>query len=217
MQTTNYITTGSRVYISAFKDEKRIKNIKGPDGPIPLYIPGDWNEFDEDYVKQDGIAIAVPDKAMIPTDDGKKRQVPVQIAAGEKVYTHHHLCHEDNGTLIVLDNGLPVWSLEYDQCYCTVSAEGTIKALGQWVLCEPIKDNWTTETGVYKIHRVDKKKNYAIVRHISDLAKEELPELKEGDKVLIHERGGYVMKVEGKDYFRTRIKDIQAIMESADA
>lgn len=212
MQESNYITTSGKVYIAAHNDDNLTKHIKGPDGTtIPLLIPKKWNEWDEDYVKQDGIVVAAPTQFTETDYEGRKHVRPVQLKPGDRIFTHHHLCHEDNGTLINLD-GMAVWQLEYDQCYCVVSMEGDVqKVLGRWVLLEPIPEKWETSTGVLKTYRVDKKTHYAKVAYMSDRSKDEL-DMKEGDTVFIHNRATYKMKIDGKLYYRARIEDIYAVV-----
>lgn len=209
---TNYITTGGNVYIAAHNDDNLTKHIKGPDGTtIALVIPKKWNEYDEDYVQQDGIVVAVPAHCTEENGEGEKRPAEVQIQPGDRIFTHHHLCHEDNGTLINLD-GIAVWKLTYEQCYCVVSQEGeVIKVLGRWVLLEPIPEKWETETGVLKTYRVDQKTHYAKVAYMSDRSREEL-NMVEGDTVFIHNRATYKLKINGKLFYRARIEDIYAVV-----
>jgi len=213
-QTTNYITTGGAVYIAAYNDDNLTKHIKGPNGTsIALLIPKKWNEWDEDYVQQDGIAVAVPTHYTEENGEGEKRVAEAQVQPGDRIFTHHHLCHEDNGTLCNLD-GISVWKLTYEQCYCIVSPQGEVtKVLGRWVLLEPMPEKFETEAGVLipKIHRPDKKTHYAKVAHMSDIAREEL-DMTEGDKVLIHNRATYRLKIDGKLFYRARIEDIYAVV-----
>lgn len=214
-QTTNYITTGGHVYIAAHNDDNLTKHIKGPNGTvIPLLIPKKWNEWDEDYVQQDGIVVAVPAHWTEENGEGEKRPAEVQIQPGDRIFTHHHLCHEDNGTLCNLD-GISVWKLTYEQCYCVVAPDGTIsKVLGRWVLLEPIEEKFETEAGVLipRVQGIEKQTRYATVAHMSDRSKEEL-DMKPGDKVFIHNRATYKLKIDGKLYYRARIEDIYAVVD----
>lgn len=215
MQTNSYITTHGAVYIAAHNDDNLTKHIKGPNGTvIPLLIPKKWNEWDEDYVQQDGIAVAVPTRWTEENGEGEKRIADAQIQPGDRIFTHHHLCHEDNGTLCDID-GMAVWKLEYEQCYCIVSQDGEVqKVLGRWVLLEPIPEKFETEAGVMipKINRPNKQAHYATVAHMSDRSKEEL-DMAPGDKVFIHNRATYKLKIDGKLYYRARIEDIYAVVK----
>lgn len=200
-----HVTCGGRVFVSATKDKKRTKILRGPEGErIELKIVGDQREYHEDIITQDGTVVAVPER--IPS----KR--PVEIKPGDHVYTHHFLTHDDNSTLIEYE-GEPVYMLSYDQIYAVVEDGQITKVLGQWVLAKPVEEkSEPTASGIYTKAVTGEEQNYAIITHMSEQAKEEL-DMKVGDKVYCHKRATYKIEIEGEIYYRMRILDIWAVIE----
>ena len=167
---------------------------------VEIVIDTAFHPHATEYVTQEGKVINPPTKL-----SNKK---PVELKAGDYVYTHHFLCDEDQS--LELD-GKKFYQLHYELVHCIVN-KGKIKMLSDWNLIEPIeKKEQTTESGLV-IVRLDNPKEplSGTARHISKGLKD--LGVKKGDKIYFSKDSDYEIIIEGKTYYRMRDRDILGIV-----
>lgn len=132
-----------------------------------------------------------------------------ELEAGDTVYVHHFVV-EDERIVPVKDKEYR-W-LEYSQIYARVR-DGILKALGYYVLVEPIKFDeakfkkktdsgllLTQKAGTQNVDRV------GIVAHVGDEAAEAGIEV--GDKIFFNKNCEYEITIEGKKMYRMEKRDV---------
>lgn len=165
---------------------------------LELYIDTRFNEFENRITE--GPVVAAPFKY----DTG--------VEVGDTLYFHH---------LVVVNNGQPLtgqdnhYLVRYDPDY-TVNNQaiayksaktGDIRPLAGWALLEGIEEKEEPESEVIEIVRLkDKPVTKGVVAFEAPWVKE--LGLKTGDVVGFKENRDYRIKIEGKEYYRTRAEDL---------
>lgn len=168
------------------------------EGGLELYIDTRFNEFENRITE--GPVVAAPFKY----DTG--------VEVGDTLYFHH---------LVVVNNGQPLtgqdnhYLVRYDPDY-TVNNQaiayksaktGDIRPLAGWALLEGIEEKEERESEVIEIVRLkDKPVTKGVVAFEAPWVKE--LGLKTGDVVGFKENRDYRIKIEGKEYYRTRAEDL---------
>ena len=182
------------VYLSADPEKNRYKNLGNG---TKIWIDGAFNPHDTEHCTQDGIVKYLPVKL------SKKKKIELKV--GDRVFTHHFLCDEDNKTEIT---GEPLYKLEYDLIYCKYN--GKIEMLDGFNFVEPIVEGQISKIIFSPFERISA--TTGILRHTNP-AMIELG-AKVGDTVFFSRASDYEMKVEGERYFRMSNEDILAVKES---
>lgn len=139
------------------------------------------------------------------------------VNPGDTIYFHH---------LVVINDGQPL-SGEEDSYIVKYSEEHTINSqafcyrpkgtkdiipLSGWSILEPIKEEEEKKSEIIEVVSFEKKNtNKGKVAYYSDKLDEY--GLKVGDVVGYKENMDYVFKIDGKDYYRTRIEDLLYVEE----
>lgn len=146
-----------------------------------------------------------------------------EVQVGDKIYFHYNTVHEENR--IRTEDGRKIYKVRYDQIFCSVR-NGQIIPIGGWVLMEPAWDEETQEIQLQGQEKVrgkvsasglvtelhDKPKPLeGIIANIGTQLKGD-PELgvKNGDRVFFLPLSEFKNKIEGKEYYIMRQKDIIA-------
>lgn len=187
------------VFIEADPKKNAIKHLAPG---VDIIIDTAFEPHATENVTQDGVVLQPPSKLR-----GGER---VDLKAGDKVYTHHFLCDEDQSLEL---EGKKFYQLAYQMCYCRIR-EGKMKMLGDWNFIEPPKKEKekTTNSGIiYNLAPASKEPQVGIARHINEKMREW--GVSEGDSVYFTINSDYEILVEGKKYWRMRNVDIIGIKE----
>ena len=135
-----------------------------------------------------------------------------ELESGDIVYVHHFVSNDEHKLPV---DGNYSW-LENHQIYCKVK-DGIVKALGDFVLVEPItygdEGVKESESGLILTSKSANEhlERIGIVRHVGKNGKEH--GLKPGDKVLFGKDCEYEMLVENKLYYRMELRDVITVLE----
>ncbi len=137
-----------------------------------------------------------------------------ELDVGDTVYVHHFVV-EDERIVPVKDKEYR-W-LEYSQIYARVR-DGILKALGYYVLVEPIKFDeakfkkktdsgllLTQKAGTQNVDRV------GVVAHVGDEAADS--GIVVGDKIFFNKNCEYEINIEGKKMYRMEKRDVIAAID----
>ena len=185
------------VFIEADPEKNAIKTLAPG---VDILIDTAFEPHATETVTQDGTVLQPPSRL--------RGGGNVDLKAGDKVYTHHFLCDEDQALEL---EGKKFYQLAYQMCYCRIR-EGKMKMLGDWNFIEPIEDKKkTTESGIIYNFTPDKEPQVGVAKHIN----EDMRELgvKEGDLVYFTINSDYEILVEGEKFWRMRNVDIIGIKE----
>jgi co-chaperonin GroES (HSP10) len=133
---------------------------------------------------------------------------------GDTVYVHHFVIEDERRVPVA---GKEYRWLEYNQIYCKVK-DGIVKALGYYVLVEPVKFDeskfkketasgllLTRKAGTQNVDRV------GVVAHIGQVAEE--AGLKVGDKIFFNKNCEYEINIEGKKLYRMELRDVITVID----
>lgn len=198
-----YITTADRVFLTAEMGKKRKKKI----GNIEIEIIGEQRQYDADIVTQDGIIVGLPEK--LSSGD------PVEIEIGDHVHVHHFLADEDHA----IDWGEgKFYETKYNNVFCK-EKDGKIIAIGQWVICEGVFEEKTSDSGIILTSAPERNRHKMVIKAIGPLGKEECG-AEEGDTVQLFKEpqgaGDYELVINGITYYRVRAKDIAGVWQETE-
>ena len=181
--------------------EKKINDTVVTDSGLELYVDGRFNEFEHRVME--GPVICSP----LKYNTGVKE--------GDTLYFHH---------LVVINEGQALtgcpdqYLIRYNENE-TISNQaiafkcqntGEIKPLAGWSLLEPVEEEEEVESIIF----MEKKEDLPTKARVSFNA----PWLKElgvkkGDVVGFKKNRDYRIKIEDKEYFRTRVEDLMYVIE----
>jgi len=151
---------------------------------------------------------AVQKAKVIACPDGK------EIVPGDTVYVHHFVIEEER---IVPVKGKEYRWLEYNQIYCRVR-DGILKALGYYVLVEPVmfdesKFKKKTDSGLVLTQKAGTEyvDRVGVVAHVGDEAAEAGIEV--GDKIFFSKNCEYEIDIEGRKLYRMEQRDVIAAID----
>lgn len=192
----NFISINELVYV----DTDKTSNYKKDN----FTIDHEYNQFREDIVTQSGTVVSVPLKASNSFINNS--ELDIELEAGDKVYTHHFLTHEDNE---ITFNGKKVYSIRYEECYCRIR-NGELQMLNEWNFIEPIKENEKDiKIGSFKIkNEAEDDTKKGIVKYASKKLKS--VGVNVGDTIFFKKDCDKKIIVEGEVLFRVNSRDIVA-------
>ena len=211
---TSTKTIRNKILLRVEKDRHAKRTVGG----IELITPTNYNPHAIYNVVQDGIVVAV-------CDHYEGGEVPIEV--GDKVYTTHNICHDDN---IIEVNGEVFYRADLtSDIYCKIK-DGKVIPICGWCFAAPIteaeagreleRDEYgrmleKTKSGIITKVNVEPSTKRALIKYPS----EELSEMgiNEGDVVIYRKDCDYEMIIEGQTLFRIRTKDILAVDELAEA
>ena len=172
-------------------------------GDTEIYIETKYNEFQHRVME--GEVVGLPAKYETP------------VKEGDTIYFHHH---------VVLQGGKPLPGME--GCYMVMydpevamnsqafaykcKDTGKVESLSTWCLLEPIEEEVKLKSDILEVvdystkNPTQGKVAYACNR-CKDLG------VKVGDVVGIGKNRDYVIKIEDKEYYRTRSEDFLYVVE----
>jgi co-chaperonin GroES (HSP10) len=137
-----------------------------------------------------------------------------ELMVGDTVYVHHFVVEEER--IVPVKDKEYRW-LEYNQIYARVR-DGILKALGYYVLVEPVKFDeskfkkktdfglvLTQKAGTEYVERV------GTVLHVGDEAAKEGIEV--GDKIFFNKNCEYEITIEGELMYRMEKRDVIAVID----
>jgi len=172
-------------------------------GDEEIYIETKFNEFEHRVME--GEVVALPAK------------YETSVKEGDTLYFHHH---------VVLQGGTPLPGME--NCYMVLYSPdnaidsqafaykcketGEVKALSTWCLLEPVEENLGLKSDIIEI--IETKKENPTQGRITHTCKNcaEMG-VKVGDVVGLGKSRDYRIKVDGKEYYRTRSEDFLYVVE----
>ena len=178
--------------------DKAINDTITTDGGLELYIDARFNEF-ENRVKE-GPVVAVPFKY----ETGVKR--------GDTLYFHHLVVINEGQLLTGNDNH---YLVRYDQDHAINnqaiafkdSDTGAIQPLAGWSLLEPVEEEEIQESDIIEVVKLKQKPTTKGRVAFTSSGVEEIG-LEVGDVVGFKKNMDYRIKIDGKEYYRTRIEDL---------
>lgn len=183
------------------KLEKKLNDSITTESGLELYIDTRFNEFENRITE--GPVVAVPFKY----DHG--------VEVGDTLYFHH---------LVVVNDGQPLtgeddhYVVRYDpnhtinnQAIAYKSAKtGRLHPLAGWSLLERVEEKQEEESSVLDVIRL---KERPVTKGVVSFKAAWLEELgvKPGDVVGFKENRDYRIKIDGKEYYRTRAEDLMYV------
>ena len=178
--------------------EKTVKDTITTESGLELYIASRFNEFENRVTE--GPVVAVPFK------------YETGVEPGDTLYFHH---------LVVINEGQPLtgndnhYLVRYDQNHAVnnqaiafkSSSTGTIHPLGSWSLLEPVEEEEVQESEIIEVVKLSKKPTTRGRVAFTSSGIEEVG-LKVGDVVGFKKNMDYRIKIDGKEYYRTRVEDL---------
>lgn len=178
--------------------EKTLNDTIVTDSGLELYISTKYDEFENRVTE--GPVVAVPFKY----DHG--------VEVGDTLYFHHH---------VVIDRGQPLtgednhYIVQYNPNY-TVGNQaigyksaktGEVHPLGGWSLLEGVEEPEEEQSGVIEVVKLNED---PVTKGRVAFEAPWLEEigLKVGDVVGFKENRDYRIKIDGKEYYRTRVDDL---------
>jgi len=151
---------------------------------------------------------AVQEATVVACPDNK------EIEVGDTVFVHHFVV--ENERIVPVKDKHYRW-LEYNQIYARMR-DGILKALGYFVLVEPVKFDeakfknktdsglvLSRKTGTEYVDRV------GFVAHVGDEAFE--AGVSVGDKIFFNKNCEYEININGKMYYRMEKRDVIAVID----
>lgn len=183
------------------KLDKTIKDTLTTAGGLELYIDNRFNEFENRITE--GPVVAVPFK------------YETGVEVGDTLYFHHlvvvndgqPLTGEDDHYLVRFD---PEHTINNQAIAYKSARSGEIHPLAGWSLLESVEEEEEEQSGVIEIVRL--KKSPVTKGAVAFKAPwvDELG-LKVGDVVGFKENRDYRIKIDGKEYYRTRAEDLMYV------
>lgn len=178
--------------------EKTLNDTIVTDSGLELYISTKYDEFENRVTE--GPVVAVPFKY----DHG--------VEVGDTLYFHHH---------VVIDRGQPLtgednhYIVQYNPTYTAgnqaigykSAKTGRVSPLAGWSLLEGVEEPEEEQSGIIEVVKL--KQNPVTKGRVAFEAPwlEEIG-LKVGDVVGFKENRDYRIKIDGKEYYRTRAEDL---------
>ena len=178
--------------------DKAINDTITTDGGLELYIDARFNEF-ENRVKE-GPVVAVPFK------------YETGVKPGDTLYFHHLVVINEGQLLTGNDNH---YLVRYDQDHAINnqaiafkdSDTGAIQPLAGWSLLEPVEEEEIQESDIIEVVKLKQKPTTKGRVAFTSSGVEEIG-LEVGDVVGFKKNMDYRIKIDGKEYYRTRIEDL---------
>ena len=178
--------------------ERTINDTITTSGGLELYIDNRFNEFENRVTE--GPVVAVPFK------------YETGVKPGDTLYFHH---------LVVVNEGQPLtgndnhYLVRYDEDHAINnqaiafkdSDTNSIHPLSGWSLLEPVEEEEVQESEIIEVVKLKEKPTTRGRVAFTSSGVEEVG-LKVGDVVGCKENRDYRIKIDGKEYYRTRIQDL---------
>ena len=178
--------------------ERTINDTITTSGGLELYIDNRFNEFENRVTE--GPVVAVPFK------------YETGVKPGDTLYFHH---------LVVVNEGQPLtgndnhYLVRYDEDHAINnqaiafkdSDTNSIHPLAGWSLLEPVEEEEVQESEIIEVVKLKEKPTTRGRVAFTSSGVEEVG-LKVGDVVGLKDNRDYHIKIDGKDYYRTRIQDL---------
>ena len=178
--------------------ERTINDTITTSGGLELYIDNRFNEFENRVTE--GPVVAIPFK------------YETGVEPGDTLYFHH---------LVVLNGGAPLtgndnhYLVRYDEDHAINnqaiafkdSDTNSIHPLAGWSLLEPVEEEEVQESEIIEVVKLKEKPTTRGRVAFTSSGVEEVG-LKVGDVVGFKENRDYRIKIDGKEYYRTRIQDL---------
>ena len=180
------------------KLEKTLNDSITTDSGLELYIDTRFNEFENRVTE--GPVVAVPFK------------YETCVEPGDTLYFHH---------LVVVNEGQPLtgndnhYLVRYDEDHAInnqaiafkSSSTGAIYPLAGWSLLEPVEEEEVQESEIIEVVKLNETLPTRGRVAFTSSGIEEVG-LNVGDVVGFKENRDYRIKIDGKEYYRTRIEDL---------
>ena len=181
--------------------DKTVNDTITTNSGLELYIASRFNEFENRITE--GPVVAVPFK------------YETGVEPGDTLYFHH---------LVVLNGGAPLtgydnhYLVRYDEDHAInnqaigfkSSSTGAIHPLAGWSLLEPIEEEEVQESEIIEVVKLKQKPTTRGRVAFTSPGTEALG-LKVGDVVGFKENRDYRIKIDGKEYYRTRTEDLMYV------
>ena len=178
--------------------ERTINDTITTSGGLELYIDNRFNEFENRVTE--GPVVAVPFK------------YETGVKPGDTLYFHH---------LVVVNEGQPLtgndnhYLVRYDEDHAINnqaiafkdSDTNSIHPLAGWSLLAPVEEEEVQESEIIEVVKLKEKPTTRGRVAFTSSGVEEVG-LKVGDVVGFKENRDYRIKIDGKEYYRTRIQDL---------
>ena len=178
--------------------DKAINDTITTNSGLELYIDTRFNEFENRVTE--GPVVAVPFK------------YETGVKPGDTLYFHH---------LVVVNEGQPLtgndnhYLVRYDEDHAINnqaiafkdSDTNSIHPLAGWSLLEPVEEEEVQESEIIEVVKLKEKPTTRGRVAFTSSGVEEVG-LKVGDVVGFKENRDYRIKIDGKEYYRTRIQDL---------
>jgi len=181
--------------------KKTIKDTIKPDSGLELYIDNRFNEFENRVTE--GPVVAVP----------FKYQTGVEV--GDTLYFHHlvvvndgqPLTGEDDHYLVRFD---PSHTINNQAIAYKSKKTGKVHPLAGWSLLEGVEEPKEKESDIIEVVKLSQK---AVTKGRIAFKAPWVDELglKVGDVVGFKENRDYRIKIDGKEYYRTRAEDLMYV------
>jgi len=178
--------------------EKKLNDTMTTDSGLELYVDTRFNEFEHRVTE--GPVVSPP----VKHDTG--------VEVGDTLYFHHLVVVNEGQALTGEDNH---YLVRYDpdhtinnQAIAHKGKDGEIRPLCGWSLLEPVdQDELKTKSDVIEVVELEKKlptkgRVAFTAPWVEDLG------LKVGDVVGFKQNRDYRIKIDGKEYYRTRTEDL---------
>ena len=178
--------------------EKKLNDTMTTDSGLELYVDTRFNEFEHRVTE--GPVVSPP----VKHDTG--------VVVGDTLYFHHLVVVNEGQALTGEDNH---YLVRYDpnhtinnQAIAHKGKDGDIRPLCGWSLLEPVdQDELKTKSDVIEVVELEKKlptkgRVAFTAPWVEDLG------LKVGDVVGFKQNRDYRIKIDGKEYYRTRTEDL---------
>jgi co-chaperonin GroES (HSP10) len=178
--------------------DKAINDTITTDSGLELYIDTRFNEFENRVTE--GPVVAVPFK------------YETGVKPGDTLYFHHLVVLKEGQPLTGVDNH---YIVKYSHNHAINNQAiafkdqhtGNIEPLAGWSLLEPVEEEEVQESGLIEVVELNETlPTKGRVAFTSSGIKE--VGLKVGDVVGFKENRDYRIKIDGKEYYRTRIEDL---------
>lgn len=149
---------------------------------------------------------AVQSGTVVAVQDG------CDLQEGDKIYVHHFVLEKEH-IIPVVDKKIS-W-IEFNQCFARVR-DGEVKALGEYVLVEPMKyshpmiQNEVSGLELSNKSANDEVERIGIVAHVSEKGREY--GLKPGDIILFGRNCEYDIVIENHKYYKMHMGDIITVL-----
>lgn len=149
----------------------------------------EYNHVSEDNAIYKAEVIAPP--------SGSAHGASIDIEAGDRVYVHHLVSADDSN--LMFHEGKAYRKLHYAQVFCKIVNDEP-EMIKDFIFVEPIYESeQETENGIIDSYFINMKTRVGIVRYVNQFS-----DVKPGDCIIFEEHHDYLMRVEGKQYFKMR-------------